>query len=78
MEPDDPDLERASFTQSCSYCGAQLEVEVARKHGSNKAQDYACPECGKGYGVRATEPPRVKLVTRRNDGKNDKYQETMF
>ena len=78
MEQDDPGTERRTFAQTCSYCGAQIEVEIVRKHGSNQAQDYACPECRKNYSVRATLPPRLKLVTPRNDGKGDQYQETMF
>ena len=78
MEQDDPGPERRSFVQSCSYCGAQFEVEIDRKHGSNQAQDYACPECRKTYTVRATVPPALKLLTPRTDGKTDSYSETMF
>ena len=78
MEQDDPGTERRSFAQTCSYCGAQFEVEIVRKHGSNEAQDYACPECRKSYSVRATAAPGLKLLKPRTDGKGDSYQETMF
>ncbi|MDF2462686.1 MAG: hypothetical protein K0Q43_921 [Ramlibacter sp.] len=39
---------------------------------------YCCPECGKGYSTHAALPPLVSLLTKRTDGKNDGYQETMF
>jgi hypothetical protein len=73
-----PDAERSSFFQSCSYCGAQFEVEIERREGSNHTQPYACPECRKSYSARATSPPHVRLLTGRTDGKGDSYQETMF
>ena len=70
---------RASvFEQSCKYCGARFEVSVAYQAGSDAAQDYGCPECGKDDQVRAARPPTVRLISPRTDGKTDRYQETMF
>jgi DNA-directed RNA polymerase subunit RPC12/RpoP len=74
----DPGFERSSFMQCCAYCGARFEVLVTRQPGSDEDEDYACPECSKGYTVDAALPPLVHLVARRSDGKDDMYQETMF
>jgi hypothetical protein len=74
----DAGFERLSFAKSCAYCGARFEVLVSRQRGNNQEEDYACPECNKGYTVRAAMPPLVNLLTRRLDGKSDSYQETMF
>lgn len=74
-------FERSSFIRSCDYCGARFEVLVSSQPGNedeDEEEDYACPECGKGYTVRAALPPLVNLLARRGDGKNDRYQETMF
>ena len=71
-------FERGAFIQSCDYCGARFEVFLARRSGADQDEDYACPECSKSYSVRAALPPRIELLTRRRDGKNDSYQETMF
>lgn len=73
-----PDFERSTFLKHCVYCGAWFEVAVARLSGSNEPEDYACPECGKQYEVRAAMQPSVHLIARRTDGKDDRYQETMF
>jgi DNA-directed RNA polymerase subunit RPC12/RpoP len=79
---DDGAFERSSFIHACVYCGARFEVLVSRQHGNDEHEDededYACPECGKGYSVRAALPPLVNLVHARSDGKGDRYQETMF
>jgi predicted RNA-binding Zn-ribbon protein involved in translation (DUF1610 family) len=74
----EPGFERSSFIQSCAYCGARMEVLVSRLPGSDEQEDYACPECGKGYSTSAALPPLVSLRARRKDGKSDGYQETMF
>jgi hypothetical protein len=71
-------FQRSSFIHSCVFCGARFEVFVSRQHGANENEDYFCPECSKGYTVRAALPPLVQLVTPRSDGKSDRYQETMF
>jgi len=74
----DPDFKRSSFVQSCAYCGARFEVLVSRLAGDDEHEEYACPECGKGYTTHAALPPLVSLLARRTDGKGDSYQETMF
>jgi len=71
-------IEKGSFERACDYCGARFDVEVSRQSGSNHAQGFACPECGRHYEVRAAVPPLVRLVAQRTDGKGDRYQETMF
>ena len=73
-----PDFKRSSFVQSCAYCGARYEVLVSRLPGADEHEEYECPECGKGYSTHAALPPLVSLLTKRTDGKNDRYQETMF
>ena len=50
----------------------------ARAADGNEAFDCACPECGKSYEVEAAMQPGVRLVAPRTDGKDDRYQETMF
>jgi uncharacterized Zn-finger protein len=73
-----PEFRRSSFVQSCAYCGARYEVFVTRQAGADEHEEYDCPECGKGYGTHAALPPLVSLLSRRTDGKDDVYQETMF
>ena len=41
-------------------------------------EPYACPECGRSYTTEATGEPEVQLLRRRTDGKDDRYQETIF
>ena len=78
-QPSDPgSFERGSFEKKCDYCGARFEVAVSRLAGSNEAQPFSCPECGKGYEVRAAMEPSVQLIAGRTDDKRDRYQETMF
>jgi predicted RNA-binding Zn-ribbon protein involved in translation (DUF1610 family) len=72
------ELQRGSFERACTYCGARFQVEVARRSGDNAAQSFACPECGMSYEVRAAFAPQVRLISPRSDGKDDRYQETMF
>ena len=74
----EPVFKRSNFVQSCAYCGARYEVLVSRLAGDDEHEDYACPECGKGYTTHAALPPLVSLLMRRSDGKKDRYQETMF
>ena len=71
-------LETGAFDKACDYCGARFEVAVARVSGSNRAQAFVCPQCGKHYEVRAAQAPSVRLIAPRTDGKKDRYQETMF
>ncbi|MEO5669173.1 MAG: hypothetical protein ABIR26_00650, partial [Ramlibacter sp.] len=77
--PLDPLMRQAGdFEKACDYCGARFEVAFSRVPGGNAARDFACPECGKAYEVRAASQPAVRLVMPRTDGKADRYQETMF
>lgn len=71
-------FERTALPKSCAYCGARFELLVARAADGNEAFDCACPECGKSYEVEAAMQPDVRLVAPRTDGKDDRYQETMF
>jgi hypothetical protein len=73
-----PQLQRAFFEKTCTYCGALFRVELSREDGSNSQRTYACPECGKHYEVLSALPPKVRLVTPRTDGKTGGYEETMF
>ena len=74
----EPAFRRSTFIQSCAYCGARFEVLVSRINGGDEHEDYACPECGKTYSTHAALEPLTSLLTPRNDGKTDNYQETMF
>jgi len=74
----EPDFVRSSFVQTCAYCQARFEVLVSRQRGEDEHESYECPECGKGYHTHAALPPLVSLLSKRNDGKSDPYQETMF
>jgi transcription elongation factor Elf1 len=66
------------FERSCAYCGARLRVLTVRVPDENRTQDYSCPECGKSYETEAAAEPQVRLVKSRTDGKDDRYQETLF
>ncbi|MDB5940855.1 MAG: hypothetical protein JWQ13_421 [Ramlibacter sp.] len=78
--PWDPDtvFERVSFVRPCDYCGARFAVFVSREVGSGEEHPYECPECGKDYVVHAALEPLVNLLEPRTDGKQDRYQETLF
>jgi len=41
-------------------------------------EEYHCPECDKRFAIVAALQPLVRLCARRDDGKSDRYQETMF
>ena len=66
------------FEKSCAYCGARLRVLTVRVLDENRTQDYDCPECGKSYETEAATEPQVRLLVPRTDGKDDRYQETLF
>ena len=66
------------FEKSCDYCGARLRVLAVRVAEENRTQDYDCPECGKSYEIEAATEPQVRLLVPRSDGKDDRYQETLF
>jgi transcription elongation factor Elf1 len=66
------------FERSCLYCGARFEVTAGELPGQPEPQEYDCPECGKQHEVVTTGLPLVRLLRPRSDGKNDRYQDTMF
>jgi hypothetical protein len=66
------------FEKACGYCGARFRVLAAQQPDGNQPEEYACPECGKGYALQAMGEPEVRLLHPRSDGKSDRYQETMF
>ena len=66
------------FEKGCAYCGARFRVVASHRPQGDHAEEYACPECGKQYETEACEEPEVRLVQPRSDGKDDRYQETMF
>lgn len=74
----EPVYERSSFIKVCSYCGARFAVFASREVGSGEEQSYECPECGKDYLVHAALEPLLSLLEARTDGKDDRYEETMF
>ena len=67
-----------SFDRSCAYCGARFRVRIAHGPFADHAEEYACPECGKRYETGAAHAPLVELVQPRQDGKTDRYQDTLF
>ena len=66
------------FERTCTYCGARFHVVASRSPGGNRPRIFGCPGCGKQYETEAAAPPEVRLLRGRTDGKNDRYQETMF
>ena len=66
------------FEKSCVYCGARFRVLATHVPDDPHREEYACPDCGKTYEAEATGEPEVQLLRPRNDGKSDRYQETMF
>jgi uncharacterized Zn-finger protein len=67
-----------SFDKSCAYCGARFRVLAPHGPFADHPEEYACPECGKRYETAAAHQPRVQLLEARCDGKEDRYQDTMF
>jgi DNA-directed RNA polymerase subunit RPC12/RpoP len=68
----------SAFEKSCSYCGARFRVLATHADGTGHRAEYDCPECGKSYATEADDQPQVELLRARTDGKDDRYQETMF
>jgi transposase-like protein len=66
------------FEKTCGYCGARFRVLASRSAGASRPQAYDCPGCAKQYEVEAAAPPEVHMLRGRTDGKDDRYQETMF
>jgi DNA-directed RNA polymerase subunit RPC12/RpoP len=66
------------FERPCDYCGARFRVLATRSAEGGQPHEYACPACGKHYEIESVGSPRVRLLQARTDGKDDRYQETMF
>ena len=66
------------FEKSCTYCGARFRVVATHVTDDPHQEEYACPECGKGYAMAASSEPEVQLLKPRSDGKGDRYQDTVF
>lgn len=56
----------------------RLRLLLSRQQGGDERVHYAWPECGKQYEAEAALELEVLLLRARGDGKNDRYQETMF
>jgi DNA-directed RNA polymerase subunit RPC12/RpoP len=80
MNPADPEThgDLSVFEKSCGYCGARFRVLATHIPDDSHHEAYACPECGKSYDMDAASEPQVQLLRPRSDGKDDRYQETMF
>lgn len=74
----EPLFQKSLLEKVCAYCGARMRLLVARAADGNEPFDYDCPECGKLYTVDAALQPQVECIGRRTDGRDDRYQETMF
>jgi hypothetical protein len=66
------------FEKTCVYCGARFRVLATLAPAANQPQSYDCPGCGKAYEIEAVAPPQLRLLRGRTDGRDDRYQETMF
>lgn len=76
---EDTDREGLSiFEKGCGYCGARFRVLATHLPAGDLTQEYECPECGKLYRTDAAVQPEVHLLRPRADGRDDRYQETMF
>lgn len=63
---------------ACDYCGAALEVTAAQMGGDAAAHPYVCPQCGKDHELVSEGIPHVRVMRPRTDGKDGRYQQTMF
>lgn len=59
------------FEQTCDSCGATFKVIVPSQKELNEPEEYYCPECHKEFKCRASNSPRVSLVSKRTDGLTD-------
>jgi len=64
--------EKGRYRETCGPCGAVFEVIVIggpmAKSSQEQIEEYGCPECGRIYRCRGSEPPRVTLLSKRTDG----------
>ena len=69
-----------AIEKTCVYCGARFRVLVTQPADPLRSwrHEFDCPGCGKHYQVRSGSVPEVRLLGGRTDGKDDRYQETMF
>ena len=61
------------WEQTCDYCGCVFHMENQLQDGHNESEEYYCPECQKEYKIRAYNTPTVTLISKRTDGKTDRY-----
>ena len=66
------------FEKTCVYCGARLRVLARQSADPKLPHSYDCPSCGKEYELESVAAPHVRLLAGRTDGKDDRYQETIF
>ena len=64
--------------KSCGYCGARFRVLATQAPDAGESRLYDCPGCGKQHEIQAATEPEVRLLRGRTDGKDDRYQDTMF
>lgn len=60
--------EKDNFEQTCDCCGAKFNVSVPGQKGHEESEEYYCPECRKEFRCRASNSPRVTLISNRTDG----------
>lgn len=70
-----PSYLRGTFQQTCGYCGCVFLVAVPGQIGSEGPETYRCPECHKGFPVRASGTPTITLISKRTDGRRRRYPE---
>ncbi len=64
---------RGTFQQTCGFCGCVFRVAVPGQLGQEGPEFYSCPECRKKFPVRASETPTITLISKRTDGRNNRY-----
>lgn len=62
------------WEETCDYCGCVFRMVSCRQDGHNESEEYYCPECNKEFRIRASNSPRVTLISKRTDGKTDLYK----
>jgi hypothetical protein len=62
------------LAETCDNCGAGFEVVAPGQKGHEESEEYNCPECKKTFTIRASNSPRVRLLSARTDGKTDYYK----
>ncbi len=60
--------QKDDFRQTCDCCGAIFRVQVPGQKGHEEPEEYYCPECRKEFKCRASNSPRVSLISKRTDG----------